>query len=310
MQNTSKGFHALLIGINQYLPNELPNGLYYKSLLGCVQDVNLVETFLRRNLQLPAENIIKLTSSRPAAGTEPPEPPAQWPTYENIVNAFNRLTATAQPGDQVFIHYSGHGGRAVTTDKFKSLKGESGLDEVMVPMDLGDSEGRYFRDTELHFLLQDMVHKGLYVTIVLDSCHAGGATRSLVDPNYGGVGVRGAGVVDTFKRRTESLVASAKDLRNAWQASMGHGTRNVNVGSDWLLEPEGYVLIAACRANEYANEIVFEGSEKNGALSYWLVDSLKQIGPEFTYAMLHTRLLAKVHGQFAAQSPQLQGEAT
>src|SRR5215212_1733831 len=121
MRNTStkSGFHALLIGINHYLPNELPDGLYYKSLLGCVQDVYRVEAFLRRDLGIPPEKITRLTSSTPVDGAEPPEPPSQWPTYGNIVNAFNRLANVAQPGDQVFIHYSGHGGRASTTDAFK-----------------------------------------------------------------------------------------------------------------------------------------------------------------------------------------------
>ncbi|HKR11568.1 MAG TPA: caspase family protein [Pyrinomonadaceae bacterium] len=314
MQNTSNGprFHALLIGINHYLPNRLPNGLYYKSLFGCVSDVNLVEAFLRRELQLPNENITKLTSSTPVTGNEPPEPRSQWPTYENIVNAFKRLTEVAQPDDQVLIHYSGHGGRAITTDQFKDVKGQTGIDEVVVPMDLGDSEGRYLRDTELHFLLQKMVQKQLYVTLVLDSCHSGGGTRNLLDPYDGSVGVRGVDVIDTIHRPKESLVASTQELRQAWQGGAPDGeqggVRNAEVASNWLLEPQGYVLIAACRANEYANEVVFEGHEKNGALSYWLVDSLKQIGPDFTYAMLHSRLLAKVHGQFAIQSPQLQGE--
>ena len=308
MQSTKPGFHALLIGINHYLPNELPNGLYYKSLLGCVQDVHRVDAFLQQELHIAPENIIKLTSSAPVEGAEPPEPRSHWPTYENIVNAFKRLAHDAQPGDQVFIHYSGHGGRATTTDDFKDIKGESGIDEVLVPMDLGNSEGHYLRDTELNFLIQDLVQKQLYVTLVLDSCHAGGATRSLLDPSLGGAGVRGAGVIDTFKRASTSLIASPEELRTAWRAGAPHGIRKANVGGGWLLESKGYVLLAACRADEYANEIVFEGHEKNGALTYWFVDSLKQLGPEFTYAMLHTRVLAKVHGQFAAQSPQLQGE--
>src|SRR5688572_32657804 len=87
MQDTSNraGFHALLIGINQYLPNELPNGLYYKSLLGCVHDVNLVDGFLRRYLRIPDEHITRLTSSRPSEHVEPPEPRSQWPTYENKI---------------------------------------------------------------------------------------------------------------------------------------------------------------------------------------------------------------------------------
>src|SRR5215217_6260406 len=288
MQNTSTkpGFHALLIGINHYLPNELPNGLYYKSLLGCVQDVHRVEAFLRRDLHIPPENITKLTSSTPVEGAEPPEPRAQWPTFEKIVNAFKRLADVAQPGDQVFIHYSGHGGRASTTDAFKDIKGESGIDEVLVPMDLGNSEGNYLRDTELHFLIQDLVQKNFYVTLVLDSCHAGGATRkSLLNPDLGGAAVRGVGVIDTFKRPATSLVASPEELRTAWQASTQPGIRNAKVGGGWVLEPKGYVLLAACRADEYANEIAFEGHEKNGALTYWFVDSLKQLGPDYTYSM-------------------------
>jgi hypothetical protein len=308
---TSEHFHALLIGINCYLPNLLPGGLFYKSLSGCVQDVGRVEAFLRNKLNIPAEQIIKLTSSNVSGQAEPSEPPSQWPTYKNIVDGFKRVTDAAQPGDQVFIHYSGHGGRASTTEPFKPIKGEKGLDEVLVPMDLGNSEGNYLRDTELNCLLKAMVDKGLLVTIVLDSCHAGGAMRApdpAVNPDVANTGVRGIGVPDTTVRDSKSLVASADDLVKAWQSKTNRATRSVKVGSGWNLDPEGYVLVAACRANEYANEIVFEGSEKNGALSYWFIDSLNQLGPAFTYSMLHGRVLAKVHSQFTTQTPQLEGE--
>ena len=304
-------FHALLIGINCYLPNLLPGGLFYKSLGGCVQDIERVETFLLEKLNIPREQITKLTSSTVSGQTEPSEPPSQRPTYENIVNGLKRIAEVAQPGDQVFIHYSGHGGRALTTEPFKAIKGENGLDEVLVPMDLGNSESNYLRDTDLNCLIKAMVDKGLLVTIVLDSCHSGGALRApdpAIDPNLANAGVRGIGVPDLTVRDSPSLVASAEDLVQAWRGKGSKATRSVQVGSGWNLDPEGYVLLAACRANEYANEIVYEGSEKNGALSYWLVDSLKQLGPSFTYSMLHSRVLAKVHSQFTAQTPQLEGE--
>jgi hypothetical protein len=304
--------YALLIGINCYLPNQLPGGLYYKSLWGCVQDILLVEDFLRERLGVPPERILKLTSSSSDSDPpQPPEPPNQWPTYANIVNAFRRLGNLAEPGDQVYIHYSGHGGRTPTTSEFHPFKGSDGLDEVLVPTDLGHSVGRYLRDTELHKLLKELIDKGLVVTLVLDSCHAGGATRArdqVVDPELGGAGIRGVGVVDTTPRPAESLVAADEELVEAWESSAKGDVRAVQTGSSWLLEPEGYVLIAACRAHEYANEVVFEGNKKNGALTYWLVDSFKQMGPGFTYKMLHDRILAKVHSQFAEQTPQLQGE--
>ena len=104
--------HALLIGIDCYLPNRLPNGASYKSLKGCVRDITLAEAFLKRQFNLPSERIYKLTASNVDGSSEPSEPPEQLPTYENIVGKFKELTEKAQPQDQVYIHYSGHGGRA------------------------------------------------------------------------------------------------------------------------------------------------------------------------------------------------------
>ena len=46
----------------------------------------------------------------------------------------------------------------------------------------------------------------------------------------------------------------------------------------------------------------------NGVLTYWLLDSLKQIGPGLTYKQIHDRILAKIHSQFEDQTPQLEGE--
>lgn len=78
-------FYALLIGIDCYLPNELPDGASYKSLKGCVRDITLVEAFLKRQFNLPSERIYKLTASNVDSASEPSEPPEQWPTYENKV---------------------------------------------------------------------------------------------------------------------------------------------------------------------------------------------------------------------------------
>src|SRR5689334_11371842 len=113
--------HALLIGVDCYLPNRLPDGGYYPSLGGCVRDINHVESFLKERLGLKDDQIIKLTATN-AGGTNPSEPPDFWPTYENIINAFKRVTEKAQPGEQVYVHYSGHGGRSVTS--YPKLKGE------------------------------------------------------------------------------------------------------------------------------------------------------------------------------------------
>jgi hypothetical protein len=77
--NAMPNLYALLIGIDCYLPNRLPNGIYYPSLAGCVRDITLVEEFLRRKLGIPEEHILKLKASNTGAA-EPPEPREEWPT--------------------------------------------------------------------------------------------------------------------------------------------------------------------------------------------------------------------------------------
>src|SRR3954471_5578949 len=164
--------HALLIGVDCYLPNRLPDGSSYPSLGGCVRDVKRIETFLRTSLGLTDGDITMLTASNQPGSREPAEPKEQWPTYENMVRAFRELTEKAQPGEQVYIHYSGHGGRSRTA--YPRLKGESGLDESLVPTDIGNSEARYLRDLEVAYLVNEMTKKGLVVTLVFDDCHSGG----------------------------------------------------------------------------------------------------------------------------------------
>jgi hypothetical protein len=304
-QPTSK-FFALLIGIDAYLPNKLPHGSSYNSLWGCLRDINHVESFLKNTLQIPESQIFKLTASHSDTPNQPKEAAKELPTYENIIAQFQKLTDLAQPQDQVYVHYSGHGGRAATI--YPELKGKYGFDESLVPTNIGNSEARYIRDLELAKILQNMVDKRLVVTMVLDSCHSGGATRGGVDAP----GIRGlsSNVIDTTPRPQDSLVASAEELLHNWQ-QLTQGqirNRNLTASSGWLPEPQGYVLLAACRDNEYAYEYPFNGTENNGALTYWLLDSLQKLGNEVTYKVVYSRILAKINSQFKQQTPMLQGE--
>lgn len=206
--------YALLIGIDCYLPNHLPGGYSYSSLGGCVRDIKHVEAFLVSRLGMTPERILKLTASR-GDGQQPVEPLAQWPTYENMVAKFKQLISIASGGDQVYIHYSGHGGRALTA--YKSLKGDDGLDEALVPTNIGNSEARYLRDVELAYLLKSMVDKGLVVTVVLDSCHSGGATRGVGKATPRTMMPSGSGYDTSRNRPTLSDVASPEDLKAAWR---------------------------------------------------------------------------------------------
>ena len=159
------------------------------------------------------------------------------------------------------------------------------------------------RDLELAKLLEEMVEKQLAVTIVLDSCHSGGATREM----SGDSRVRGEGFIDTTPRPTDSLVAPFDELAENWQI-LKENSRDITVVNGLLPEPKGYTLIAACRDNELAYEDVFEGTERNGALTYFSLKALRQYGPEITVKDLFDRISNLVHNKFQRQTPMLLGE--
>jgi Caspase domain len=285
--------YALLIGIDYYEPNP-----YYNSLQGAVRDIDKVASYLETSLQVPPERLTRLTAPLPDTNALKDVRSArqeQPPTYQNIVTAFNQITKTAQPQDLVYIHYSGHGGRVKTI--FADLKGEGQFDEGLVPMDVGN-ESYYLRDVEMATLLKRMTDKGLIVTVVFDSCHSGGATR-------GDGEIRGArtGAVDLQNRPIDSVVATRDELVQNWL------TLTQNDGKEsWLPNQSDYVFLGACRPSEYAYEAAFgTGRERNGALTYWMLDTLANSKSALTYQSLYNRVKGMIQSKFPNQLPMLLG---
>jgi len=292
--------YALLIGVDHYFEYRLPGGIYYPKLGGCVRDITKVYNFLTARLGIPPQQILRLTAS--LGGAQPKEDPSQWPTYTNMVNAFAEITEVAQAGDQLYIQYSGHGGR--TTTMFPAIKGEGEFDEGLVPLDIGkkdDPTARYLRDVEIYELLQRIVAKGIRLTVAFDCCHSGGISRKDLIK-------RGIAEPDLSPAPTDSLVAPIHELIAHWQGEQAGATRSFQAQTDWRFETKGYTLFSACRANESAFEYPFNGRDSNGALTYWLLDTLSNAGPNFTWKMVADRVTAKVHGQFELQTPMVQGE--
>jgi hypothetical protein len=287
-------FHALLIGVGLY--GEATPRLY-ESLEGSVPDVRRMESFLREKLDFDPGRLSLLTAS--GVGPEPIEPPAQRPTYENIVAALQHLLESARRGDQVYVHYSGHGGRIPT--RFPELKGEGELDEVLVPWNVGDPSARCLLDVELSYWIAELLRRGIVPTLVLDCCHSGGATRT-------GPVARGGVGVDRSERPVDSLLAPREELAATWRRLASEAVRRAPA-SGWLPQPQGYVLLAACRATEKAYEVFVEDGGKGGILTHFLHQALERLTPDLTWRQLHARLVAKVHDRYHRQTPVLLGEA-
>src|SRR5262249_49518635 len=159
-----------------------------------------------------------------------------------------------------YIHYSGHGGRCPTI--VPKVKGPQGLDESLVPIDIGSPKAQYLRDVEIAKLLRDMDAKGLVVTVVFDSCHSGGATRAVV-PTTDGVAVGGVEFIDRTKRPTDSLVGTPDQLAAALTGAAGAAgaTREASAtrGMAAVADASRCVFLAACRPSELAREYRADG---------------------------------------------------
>lgn len=162
--------HALLIGVNDY-----PNLDERWWLKGPGNDVALVATYLTTEAPVPflPENVTVLSDGVEGASD---------PTLAAIRQAFADLTAEVQPGDFVYLHFSGHGSQSPALDAATEL---DGLDEIFLPRDIGkwsDKVGvveNSLVDDEIGALIDGLRAKGANVWAVFDSCHSGTATRSI-----------------------------------------------------------------------------------------------------------------------------------
>ncbi|GAA0138828.1 hypothetical protein LIER_00498 [Lithospermum erythrorhizon] len=125
-------------------------------LKGCINDVHRMYKCLVERFRFSPENINVLIDT---------DDSYTQPTGRNIRTALGRLVRSAEPGDFLFVHYSGHGTRlpAETGDE-----DDTGYDECIVPTDINLITDDDFRE------LVDKVPDGCSMTIVSDCCHSGG----------------------------------------------------------------------------------------------------------------------------------------
>ena len=153
---------ALLIGVNYV-------GTPYE-LYGCINDCKLMEDNLRKLFPKCKEyrNINDHSSIKP--------------TRKNIIDSINWLTSGLKPGQNIFLHYSGHGGLIRDRNGDEVL----GYDSCLYPIDNGKIE--VIIDDEIRNLLAMRVPAGCKCFVILDCCHSGSAVDlryTYQSPNFG-----------------------------------------------------------------------------------------------------------------------------
>lgn len=141
---------AVLIGINYVGQNG--------ELSGCHNDVLNIIDYLKDVHGFEDSNMTVLMDD----GVH------QDPTRENIMAAYTAIADDSQPGDVVFLHYSGHGGKLRDDDRGEE---DDGYDETLIPLDY--EQAGQIRDDDL---LKNVVMKfprGAFITSIMDCCHSG-----------------------------------------------------------------------------------------------------------------------------------------
>jgi len=148
-ENFSGTKRAILIGIN-YVGQS-------GELSGCHNDVLNIKDYIEDVHGFTEENMTILMDDGLHSD----------PTRANIMAAYTSITEDSQPGDVVFLHYSGHGG------KLKDDSGDEadGYDETLIPLDYGQSG--QIRDDDLLRYLVLKFQSGVFVTSLMDCCHSG-----------------------------------------------------------------------------------------------------------------------------------------
>lgn len=161
----------LLVGINFY-PDKA------QQLCGAVNDVMDVELGLKECYKEITVTKLLASVTGESGQSAPPEDKHLWPTWHNFTSQLKFITQEASEGDIVWVHYSGHGTLQPTQTSEFVYQEDYGTNAALVLLEPTGQQGvRYLRGIELALLLDKMVHNGLKLTVVLDSCHSGSISR-------------------------------------------------------------------------------------------------------------------------------------
>lgn len=301
---------ALLIGIN-YTGSK-------HALNGCVNDAMNIRNFLvnDRGFSPQPHDMVIMTDEDKNRGT-PFEP-----TVANIMAAFNWLVTGNNPGDSVWLSYSGHGSQVQDPDGDR----ESGFDDTICPVDF-ETAGQIDSDT-LHKKLVSPMINGARLTVLFDCCHSGSAIELpyVYRPDSHGK----VNMVDTVKtgmtlanqamnlvhggfsaakiNDARQLFGSATSFFKGLTSGGGGGETNEDgLGEekfveDWKNEGKDVWMFSGCADNQTSADTSIAGAA-TGAMSHGFLKTMRE-NPNQSYieVLLNTRTFLKQHYE---QIPQL-----
>jgi hypothetical protein len=264
---------ALLIGINKYL---IPGA----DLRGCVNDVADMSAVLTEFAGFKKSDITVLTDL--AA------------TKKAMMSAIKTLVKSSKKGDVAFLHYSGHGSNV--PDDEENRDEADGRDEILCPTDLNWDDT--LRDDWLRTTF-DTLPAGVNLTVVMDCCHSGSNTRAIQPPD--------APVKERYLPSPWGIAAAetGRHVPNKVKSTVRRSKRSQRTSTDIVHADIPELLITGCRDTQTSADAFING-RYNGALTFGLVEAIRDAKGKLTYRELHARASAVLKERKFAQVPQFE----
>ena len=263
---------ALLIGINRYQ-------IAGADLRGCVNDVHDLNAALAEFHGFRPNDITVLTD--------------RAATKKAMQAGIKALVRDSKKGDVAVLHYSGHGSNVPDDNDDEA----DGRDEILCPTDLDWKDP--LRDDWLRTTL-DRLRAGVSFTAIMDCCHSGTNTRAILPPD--------APVKERYLPSPWGLAAveSGRSLPRKVTTELRKSARGSRKTKDIVNANLPELLITGCRDTQTSADAYING-RYNGALTYALVDAIRDAKGHLSYRELHGRVISVMKAKNFDQVPQLEG---
>lgn len=270
----------LTVGINRY-----PNC----ALSGCVNDSILITKMFTEKFGFSSSNVRALLDEEA--------------TTKNILTNLSWLISNVCSGDTVVFHYSGHGSQVPVEDP-QNTDEDDGFDEILCPINIDFQQGLFIRDHITGAFFKSLPD-GVNSLVILDCCHSGtglrngpikplpeGVKNRFMPPPIASIMLSPSISIDDDLR----FVTTAKKKKSLFRSSCIE-----------LTEKQGStVLISGCKDNQTSAD-AFIGGRYHGALTYYLVETLKEHDWKISYDKLVKLVNKKMDGNSYEQDPMLEG---
>ena len=255
----SDGSHfAVLVSVNKYKDTESGDREKTTALLGPANDMDGLGAVLVDRFGFQPENILRLKD--------------ETATRIGICIALDALVKRAGPDKQLVFAFAGHGSFT------NSLGGEegNGLDETICPYDRDLDGVGDISDNVLHRYFSAILEKGAWLTVILDSCHSGNASKS-----------------DATRSRT---VSQRPDFHPVAGPKLDFG-----------MSENRLIFLAATDENDVAEEIMLPGGPSkgkwHGLFTYTLIEALTSSPPDYTWSELKEVVATEISALEKTQKP-------